>query len=77
VLRVLPETQIYFVAIKPSPKRVRWLQEMDRANKMIAGYCTKTSQLHFINIFDPMLDADGQPRAELFISDELHMNASG
>lgn len=77
VLRDLPEAKIYFVAVKPSPKRVKLMAEMDRANKMIARYCAKKKQLGFIDVFTPMLDAGGQPQAGLFISDQLHMNATG
>ena len=31
----------------------------------------------FIDIATPMLGADGQPRAELFLGDRLHMNRAG
>ena len=34
-------------------------------------------QVEFIDIFAPMLDAQGQPREELFLPDRLHMNAAG
>ena len=31
----------------------------------------------FIDVATPMLDADGRPRAELFLEDGLHMNREG
>lgn len=77
VLSELPRANIYFVAIKPSPKREALMGEMDRANSMIAKYCAKKDRLQFIDIFTPMLDGNGPPRGELFIEDNLHMNAKG
>jgi len=77
VLRALPDAKIYFVAIKPSPSRAKLMERMQEANKKIADFCKGKSQLDFIDVFTPMLDADGQPRGELFIADQLHMNATG
>jgi len=73
----LPETDIYFVAIKPSPSRVEWLAHAAAANGLIATYCAAIERVDFIDIFAPMLDANGQPRGELFVEDRLHMNAEG
>lgn len=77
VFENLPESRIYFVAIKPSPKRATLMKEMKKANKLIADYCRKTPGLEFIDVFTPMLDSDNRPRAELFGPDNLHMNATG
>ena len=49
----------------------------EKANEMIEEFCRRNDQLHFIDVFTPMLDEDGQPRGELFIGDQLHMNAAG
>jgi lysophospholipase L1-like esterase len=42
---------------------------------MISGL--KGDRLTFIDTYSPMLNPDGQPRAELFQKDNLHMNAEG
>jgi len=44
---------------------------------MIADYCKQDAGLGYIDIFNPMLDAEAKPRAELFVEDKLHMNPSG
>lgn len=77
VHRRQPESTIYFVAIKPSPARVALLPKAISANRMIADYCASRPWLKFIDVATPMLDAQGQPRPELFGPDNLHLNAAG
>lgn len=73
----LPEVPVYYVAIKPSPSRVRLIDKVKEANKLISGYLKKQKKAGFINVFDAMLDEKGQPRPELFVSDMLHMKPEG
>ncbi|HVJ62645.1 MAG TPA: GDSL-type esterase/lipase family protein [Tahibacter sp.] len=47
------------------------------ANARIRRYAGRHEGLVFIDVFAPMLDASGAPRAELFGSDGLHLNADG
>lgn len=77
VRAALPDTKIFFVAIKPSPARVQLLPTAARANQLIAQFCEDTSNVDYIDIFTPMLDASGQPRDELFVKDRLHLNEAG
>ena len=46
-------------------------------NALIQAYSTTEPQLDYIDIFSAMLDAQGQPRPELFLGDRLHLNADG
>ncbi|NOT47004.1 MAG: hypothetical protein HOP17_04555 [Acidobacteria bacterium] len=69
----LPKAKIAFIAIKPSPSRAELLPKMAAANEMIKKYSTRKLNLVFIDIYKPMLGADGQPR----IADMLHMNRGG
>ncbi|HAV64145.1 MAG TPA: GDSL family lipase, partial [Verrucomicrobiales bacterium] len=77
VHRRLPEARIYFVSIKPSPSREKLLPQMTEANRLVEAYCRKHSWLEYVDIVTPMLDTEGRPRGELFVSDRLHMNAEG
>ena len=73
----LPDVDIYFIAAKPSPSRVK-IMEKDRAlNQLVEQYTKDHSHLGYIDVFTPMLSADGQPRPELFGPDMLHMNPTG
>ncbi len=73
----LPQTPIYFISIKPSPARVKLLSKAKQANSLIQAFIRQGNNLNYVDIFTPMLDADGQPRAELFGPDHLHMVAAG
>ena len=73
----LPQTRIAYISIKPSPSRAALLPRMREANALIAGYVATLPKAQYIDIFTPMLDAAGQPRAELFRADALHLNAAG
>jgi lysophospholipase L1-like esterase len=68
---------ILFISIKPSLSRWKLAPEMNRANSLIEDYCRQADGLRYVNVWDPMLGADGQPRGELFLKDGLHLNAEG
>jgi len=73
----LPETRIAFISIKPCPKRWALVDRVRETNASIAEFISRDERLRYIDIFPPMLGADGQPRAELFREDGLHLNAAG
>lgn len=74
----LPQTKLYFVAIKPSPKRLNLLEQQKKANQLIKTYCQQNrSFLGFIDIFTPMLKNRGFPIMEHFKADSLHLNEKG
>lgn len=73
----LPNVTIGFVAIKPSPSRAATLPQIREANALVREYAQKAPGVDYLDVYLPMLDAQGQPRAELFVEDRLHMNASG
>jgi lysophospholipase L1-like esterase len=77
VRRDLPNVRIAYIAIKPSPARAALLPQVAEANGLIREAATSLKQVDFIDVYTPMLGADGQPRAELFGPDRLHMNAAG
>ena len=73
----LPKTRIAFISLKPSPSRPKILPAVIEANRLIAAECARDPRRAFIDIYPAMLDADGQPRRELFVADMLHLNADG
>ncbi len=76
VQQQLPATDIAFLSVKPSPSRASLLGQMAQLNSLIAGLADGR-RIRYIDIYTPMLDGTGQPRAELFGPDNLHMNAAG
>ncbi|HST45631.1 MAG TPA: SGNH/GDSL hydrolase family protein [Luteimonas sp.] len=77
IRRDLPRVPIVYVAIKPSPARLHQLPMQRQANAAIRRWAPTVPMVAFADVATPMLDARGQPRAELFLADRLHMNASG
>jgi lysophospholipase L1-like esterase len=74
----LPETRILFIAVKPSPKRWNLADRQREANRLVREFTqTDLKRLGFIDVYTPMLGDDGKPRPELFVEDQLHMNAKG
>jgi lysophospholipase L1-like esterase len=73
----LPDVAIAFISIKPSPARANLLDAMRKANSLIGEVASSRGHIRVVDVFTPMLDANGQPRAELFGDDGLHMNRAG
>jgi lysophospholipase L1-like esterase len=77
VRTALPDVRIAYQGINPNP--ARWSQKEKRlkTNAMIKAYVATGKNLDYIEIWDVFLDAEGKPRPELFIKDQLHNNADG
>jgi lysophospholipase L1-like esterase len=73
----LPETKVYYIAIKPSLNRWNKVLEMKKANTMINEYLNTKPNGFFVDIFSPMICDEGKPCKKWFIKDGLHMNATG
>lgn len=73
----LPETRIAYLAIKPSIKRWSLVDRIRETNAAIEQFISGDKRLTYVDVFQPMLAADGQPRPELFLADGLHLNAEG
>jgi len=72
-----PNTQILYVSVKPSPSRASLMPAMAALNAKVREFTDGNPKLHYADIHTPMLNTSGQPRPELFVSDNLHMSASG
>jgi len=73
----VPNATMDYISIKPSPSRENLMPKMKEANKQIEAFLKTQKNTGFINVFSPMLNADGQPKPEIFVEDRLHMNADG
>jgi lysophospholipase L1-like esterase len=77
VRQTQPDLPIAFIAIKPSVARVGLLPNILQANKLIRDWAMTRKSVAFLDVVPAMLDAQGQPKPDLFIEDGLHMNAKG
>ena len=73
----LPDVRIAFQGINPNPARWSQKEQRQKTNALIKAYVASGKNLDFIEIWDVFLDANGKPRPELFIKDQLHNNAEG
>jgi lysophospholipase L1-like esterase len=72
-----PQIPVYFIGAKPSPSRWGLKTEYERFNLELQQLTTNQPNAHYIDVWNPMLDQDGQPRPELFLTDLLHMKPAG
>ena len=73
----LPETDIFFIGLSPSIKRWQQADKEKELNGLVKNFVTSKPHLKYIETWDMVLGADGKPRKELFVADELHFSDAG
>ena len=73
----LPETDIYFIAVKPSIRRAHLWSTMVEVNTELQALADEHEHVEFLDTSTPMLNEDGTVMADLLVEDGLHMNANG
>jgi lysophospholipase L1-like esterase len=74
---VYPNVPVVFISLKPSPSRWHLKDKEIAANKMIEKYLKKQRDVKFVSVWSAMLGPDRRPMPDIYISDNLHMNAKG
>ena len=75
--RDLGGIEFAFISIKPSPARFNIIDRIRMANRLIHEDIKLRRRGYFIDIFDAMLDPEGNPQRKLFSEDGLHMSRRG
>ena len=73
----LPETEIVFISVNPSPSRWGQHEKNQALNALVEDFVRGKPRLKYIETYPMVLGADGRPRPELFVADQLHFNAAG
>lgn len=73
----LPNTQLIYLAIKPSPLRWKMWPKSHIVNDRIKNLIKKNEHGLYVDVATPLLATNGAPRKELFRDDGLHMNSKG
>ena len=68
---------VAFIYIKPSPSRWKLEKQFLKANRLIKRYLRRNAATVYVDVHHAMLLPDGTVNPELFIKDNLHMNAKG
>jgi lysophospholipase L1-like esterase len=71
-----PESELVFLAIKPSKARWDKWPVMAEANRMIREYADGHANLGYVDVATPLLDENGEPR-DVYIFDGLHLDERG
>jgi hypothetical protein len=75
--RTHPDTPVFYVAVTPTPLRWKAWTMIVEGNNLIRRECEKHKDAYFIRTDYAFLGNDGEPRAELFRNDRLHLDAEG
>lgn len=72
-----PGASIVYVSMKPSPSRRQYFPKIQDGNARIRHFLQGKRNTAYVDVYSKMLDANGQPFSDIFLSDSLHMNAKG
>ena len=73
----LPNVPIFIIGIKPTMAREYLRDEEIQYNQAISDMSEEDNLVTYIDIWEAMLNEDGQPNSNLFVEDNLHINADG
>ena len=77
IRRKLPEVPIVMLSPKPSISRWHLRNSYRKFNLMLQEYCDSKENITYVDVWTPMLVNRDSLRQDLFIEDDLHMNAKG
>jgi lysophospholipase L1-like esterase len=73
-----PDVPLTFISIKPSIARWNLEKQVRYTNQLIKDEIEKTNgKQYYLDLFTPMLNANGQPEKDLFEADGLHLSRKG
>jgi lysophospholipase L1-like esterase len=74
----LPDADIYFMAVKPSLSRAKYIPEVNTANQSVKAFLATKKKGHYVDLAAVVLDPKTHmPDSTLFESDQLHLNSKG
>ena len=77
IREAFPEVPVYFISPKPSISRWALQNEYEEFNALLKHLCEFDDSIQYVDVWNPMLNEKGEPMSDIFISDNLHMNAKG
>ena len=73
----LPDAPVFCIEITPTGSRWSVWPEIQKVNAALKKACESDPRLHFIPTASAYLNAEGEPRPELFLEDRLHQTPAG
>jgi lysophospholipase L1-like esterase len=72
-----PNIKIYLIEAKPSPSRWEKKANYEIFNQKLKEYCLAKEGVELVAVWKALTDDAGNPRPELYIQDQLHLNEKG
>ena len=72
-----PNVEIHLIGAKPSPSRWSKKENYLIFNRLLAEYAKAKEMVEFVETWKALTDSQGNPRPELYIQDQLHLNEEG
>jgi hypothetical protein len=70
-------TPIVYISMKPSISRWNYENKFVEGNKLIKQFIETQKNILFLDVHSAMLNTDGMVKPDIFVADQLHMNAKG
>ena len=77
ILKAIPDVNIILIAAKPSVKRWDMANTYLEVNQSFATYAESERAVQYADIWNPALGSNGKVLDDIFLDDDLHMNAKG
>lgn len=77
IRKIAPDKPIFIIEVTPTNSRWKVWSEIQKSNALLKSLCIKSKNVYFIETASAYLNAEGKPRSELFIKDQLHQNQEG
>ncbi len=72
-----PDMEIFLIGAKPSPSRWEKKASYLIFNQKLSEYCLAKEKVEYVDTWKALTDPAGNPRPELYIKDQLHLNEQG
>lgn len=77
IKKALPNTEILLISAKPSISRWHLKDQYIHLNRHLEEYSQITDNVEYVDVWNIMLDENGNPKEHVFLEDKLHMNEAG
>ena len=72
-----PTMPVFWIEVTPTNSRWNSWPQVEEATRLIGNIIDNDVNAHLISTAGSFLGLDGKPRSELFVKDQLHLNADG
>lgn len=73
----LPSVPVVFISAKPSLARWHLKEQYEELNSGLQKMAERTDNTEYADVWNPMLDENGEVYKDIFVEDNLHMNDKG